>query len=128
MSNSVQTAVGAYVRAWSERDAARRLALLDGCFAANGRFVTRRKEICGRAGLAEEMARLHGNRTIVGIRLVSPIDAGATTFRIRAVADFVDGTSPESLEVGEVDRDGRIVLVLTFTGPFDEPEAHKGIG
>jgi hypothetical protein len=55
----------------------------------------------------------------LGLRVLG-IDAGTTTFRLRAVADMTDGTSPETLDVGEIDADGLIALVLTFTGPFGE--------
>jgi hypothetical protein len=120
MPSAVRTAVDTYVRAWSERDPAARAALLQACFAVNGRFVTRGREVRGRAALAEEMARLHADPRLLGIRVIGAIDAGVTTFRLRAVADMTDGTTPENLEVGEIDADGRIALVLTFTGPFGE--------
>jgi hypothetical protein len=119
MPSAVRTVVDTYVLAWSERDPAARVTLLEACFAADGRFVTRGREVRGRAALAEEMARLQADPRLLGIRVLG-IDAGATTFRLRAVADMTDGTSPETLDVGEIDADGRIVLVLTFTGPFGE--------
>ena len=41
MPNLAETAVRTYIRAWSERDPAVRAALIEECFAADGRFVTR---------------------------------------------------------------------------------------
>jgi hypothetical protein len=48
MPNLVETAVRTYIRAWSERDRAVRAALIEECFAADGRFVTRSRLLRGR--------------------------------------------------------------------------------
>jgi hypothetical protein len=119
MPSAVRTAVDKYIEAWSVRDPAARASLLEDCFAVDGRFVTRSREVRGRAALAEEMARLHADPRLLGLRVLG-IDAGTTTFRLRAVAEMIDGTTPETLDVGEIDAAGRIALVLTFTGPFGE--------
>jgi hypothetical protein len=46
------SAVETYVRAWQERDPDARARLLEQCFAADGRFVTRGRVFQGRAALA----------------------------------------------------------------------------
>src|SRR5260221_13464225 len=58
MRSGVEAAVETYIRAASERDPEARAALLEACFAADGRIVSRRREIRGRAALADEIAKL----------------------------------------------------------------------
>jgi hypothetical protein len=122
MASPVEVAVDAYVRAWCERDPAKRAALVEACFADDGRMVTRGREIRGRAALLDEMARIHAEPRLARIRLASAIDARHTTFRYRGVVEFSDGTSAEALDTGEIDATGRISLVLTFAGPLAELE------
>jgi hypothetical protein len=123
MATLVELAVDTYVRAWRERDPVVRATLLEACFAADGRFVTRSRELVGRGALAELMARVHADPQNAGIRVISPVDAQGITFRFRAAVDRLDGTSPETFEAGQIDADGRISLVLTFTGPLDGSES-----
>lgn len=123
MSQPIELAVDTYVRAWNERDRAVRQMMIDECFAADGRFVTRTREFRGRAALDELMAHFIADPNMLGIRVISAIDAQGTTFRFRAVADRRDGVSTENLEVGEVDAKGRISLILTFSGPLADVPA-----
>src|SRR5258706_12609935 len=126
MAQGVETAVQTYIRAWTERDPLAREQLLEQCFAADGRFVTRGRVIQGRAALAQEMARIHTDPRLLRIRVLA-VDARGTTFRLRAVADLRDGTvSPETLDTGEIDGDGRICQGLTFTGPLVEAAGPQG--
>lgn len=119
----IETAVDTFIRAWSEPDAAKRAAMLDACFAESGRFVMRNRELRGRAEVLALMTRVAEDPQVQRIRLTSVVDAVGTTFRYRAVADRPDGTTtPETLDAGEIDPDGRIRLVLTFTGPLAEAE------
>jgi hypothetical protein len=120
MAITIQSAVEAYIRTWTEPDPAARVALLEAHFAPDVRFVTRSKEVRGRAALAKEMSSLLADPQLLRIRLVSVVDARGTTFRFRAVADRRDGTSPETCDVGEIDAEGRISLVLTFAGPLGD--------
>jgi hypothetical protein len=110
------SAVDLYIRAWQERDPVAREALLEQCFAVDGRFVTRSREVRGRAALAELMTSVHADPSLVAIRVVSTVDLVGRTFRFRAVVDRADGSSPEAFEAGELDADGRIALILTFPG------------
>ena len=125
MAEPIEIAVDTYIRAWLEPDAARRAELVEACFATDGRFVTRGGEHRGRSALLALMARVHADPQLLRIRLVSGIDARGTTFRFRAVADYRDGSSPETTDVGEIDASGRVALVLTFGDPLPEP-ADKG--
>jgi len=118
--SSLATTVETFIRAWRERDPVLRAHLLESCFASDGRFVTRGRELRGREALAAEMARIHADPRIVNIRLASVIDASGTTFRYRGVVEFADGNSAEALDAGEIDGSGLISLVLTFAGPLCE--------
>jgi hypothetical protein len=120
MPNVVEMAVDTYIRAWSERDPAVRATMIEACFAADGRIVTRSREIRGRAALADAMASFLADPQFLRIRVTSAIDARGTTFRFRGVAERRDGTSPESFDAGEIDAAGRISLLLTFAGPLGE--------
>ena len=110
-----------YIRAASERDLEARAAMLEACFAADGRFVTRSREIRGRAALSEEITRLLADPQFLQIRVVSAIDMGATTFRFRSVVERHDGVTLEFFDAGEVDATGRISLLLAFAGPLGAP-------
>lgn len=118
MSEPVEIAVETYVRAASETDATLRAQLLEACFATEGRFVTRGREIRGRAGVAAMLARAHADPQLLRIRLLSVIDAGGTIFRFRSRVEKRDGTSDEFFDAGEIDADGKICLILTFAGPL----------
>ena len=52
MPSSTETAAQTYVAAWQKPDAAARARLIDTCFAAEGRIVSRGSVIRGRAALA----------------------------------------------------------------------------
>jgi hypothetical protein len=122
MANAIEAVAHTYIRAWSERDPALRERLLEECFAADGRFVTRRRVIRGRAALAAEMERFHARAQWRSIRRLSVIDTGDTTFRWRGAVEFHDGTIAEAFDAGEIDADGKIVLLLTFDGPLADAD------
>jgi len=119
MPTAVELAVDRYIRLWSEpAAAAARTALLEQCWADEGRLVTRSREIRGHAALAAEIEKVHADPTFLRIRVHDPIDAQGTTFRFRATLDRTDGTSGEAFDAGEIDASGRISLILTFAGPL----------
>jgi hypothetical protein len=128
MSSAVEKAVQAYIRAASERDPALRAQLLAECFAADGRLLSRSREIRGHAQMLEMLARFHADPRVLRIRVLSAIDAGNTTFRFRSAAELRDGTLLESLDTGEIDADGRISLILTFAGPLADASASADDG
>jgi hypothetical protein len=118
MRSIVEAAVDTYIRASSERDPEARAAMLEACFAADGRMVSRSREIRGRTALADEIARYLADPQLLSFRVLSAIDAGDTTFRFQSVLERRDGTKLEFLDAGEVDATGRISLLLTFAGPL----------
>ena len=118
MPSLVETAVQTYIRAAGERDPAVRATLLEACFAADGRLVTRSRVIQGREAISAMIGRFHADPTMRGFRLTSAIDTASTTFRYRSVAERHDGTSVDFFDAGEIDADGRICTLLVFDGPL----------
>jgi len=118
MPEPVEIAVETYIRAASESDPALRALLLEACFAAEGRFVTRGREIRGRAGVAAMLTRAHADPQLLRIRLLSVVDASGNIFRFRSLVEKRDGSADEFFDAGEIDGDGKISLILTFSGPL----------
>jgi hypothetical protein len=123
MPSAVEAAVESYIRASTERDPALRTKLVEACIAPEIRIVTRSRELRGRAALLEEMARFLGNAEFSGIRILSVIDAGGTTFRFRSCVVHRDGREDEFFDAGEIDETGRIALLLLFAGPLADADA-----
>lgn len=118
MSSVAEIAFESYVASWQERDAALRLALLEKCWAADGRFVTGGTVVRGREALCAYQDKFANDPREAKIQMIAPPDVQGKLFRLRAHAVFSDGTvSPESFEAGELDADGRIQTILTFKGP-----------
>lgn len=119
MASAVEIAVDTYIRIWGEPDRKVRAELLDACFAAEGRMVTRSREIRGRAAFADFMENFLASPELAAIRVISAVDAQGSTFRFRSVAEFKDGKVLESFDAGQIDAEGRIALILTFAGPLE---------
>jgi hypothetical protein len=113
MANAVEL----YIRAAHERDPATRAALLESCFAADGRLVTTSRELRGRDAVAAMLTRFHSSAEPPTIRVTSAVDLRGTIFRFRSAVDTAEGTT-EFFDAGELDADGRIKLIVTFAGPL----------
>jgi hypothetical protein len=119
MPSPAEVAARTYVAAWQEPDRDTRARLIEACWAEDGRLVTGGREFRGRAALLAMMDTLFADPRGSRVKLVSAIDARGTIFRFRAVVLEPDGSvSPESFDAGQVGPDGRIDLILTFTGPL----------
>jgi len=110
------SAVDLYIAASSERDDAKRLAMLDTCFAANGRFVMRSRTLVGPAAVSAMIGETLANPAIAGVELTSAVDQVGTTFRYASVVVKHDGTRLAFFDAGEVGEDGKIVTMLVFAG------------
>jgi hypothetical protein len=118
MPTPVETAIDTYIRASKERDATAREALLATCWAEDGRLVTRSRVYRGLAELASMFRTVYADPRFGGIRLLA-LDARGTTFRMRSVIEWKDGTSSEFFDAGEINADGRICVQLAFAGGLD---------
>jgi hypothetical protein len=118
MQSPVELAARTYIEAAHEPDPAARAKLLEACFAADGRMVTRSTVIRGRAAIDAVIARLHADPNFTGIRMGSVVDAVGSTFRFRSFVENRDGSRSEFFDAGEIDADGRITTLLVFAGPL----------
>jgi hypothetical protein len=116
--SSTETAARTYAATWQEPDPAVRAKMIEACFAAEGRIVSRGTEIRGRAALAKVIEDFRADPRGLTARLASEIDVQGPLFRFRAVVERRDGTIVESFDAGEVDAEGRIGVLLTFGGPL----------
>lgn len=74
MSNPIEVAARTYGAAWAEPDPAERTRLIEACFAADGRIVTRGDGIRGRAGLAAAIAAFFADPRKLRARIAGPVD------------------------------------------------------
>jgi hypothetical protein len=120
-----EAAARKYVEMWTRLDLDRdaRRALLDACWAADGRIVARGMTIRGREAVWASMEGFFANLNGRKNRLTSEIDANDNSFRFRAALDNPDGASLEVHDIGEIDADGRIVVIYTFNGPLKDAGA-----
>src|ERR1043166_9359886 len=112
-----------YIDAWFEPDRDRRTALLESCFAVDGRVSVLGKLMRGRAELAAAIDAFHDDpRKLVAV-MTSAIEAGEISFRFRARFSFPYGRlHSELVDVGEIGGDGRITALYTFADPLGDPE------
>jgi hypothetical protein len=122
MSNPTETAARAYVAAWQEPDPAARARLLEACWSADARVVSRGAGIDGRAALAKAIDDFFADPRGLSARLVTAIDVQGPIFRFHAVVTDRDGrTVFEGEDAALVGADGRITILLTFGGPALAP-------
>lgn len=113
-----------YVEAWFEPDRDRRAQLLEACFAADGQIRIGERVIRGRGELAAVIDAFQVDPRRLTARLTSPIDAGGTMFRFRALFTLPDGQRhSELIDFGAVDGDGRIAALYTFDEPLPDGDA-----
>jgi len=64
------------------------------------------------------LTRAHADPQLLRIRLLSVVDASGNIFRFRSLVEKRDGSADEFFDAGEIDGDGKISLILTFSGPL----------
>jgi hypothetical protein len=122
MSSPAEIAARTYVEAWQEPDPAARARLLEACFAADGRIVAPGSLIRGRAALSSSIDDFLARG--LSAHLASAIDAQGSLFRFRAIAKDRDGRLVfDGFDAAEVDADGRIAVLLAFSGAPPAPLA-----
>lgn len=114
--------VADFVAAWNTADEARRRALLEASFAADGTYVDPAVRLVGRAALEAHCARLAAERPGAVIVATSAVDehGGGGCFTWRVVGP--DGTTlREGLDVVATDATGRLARVVGFFGDYRSP-------
>ena len=120
---AAELAARRYIDAWFEPDRDRRAALLEACFAIDGRISVLGKPLRGRAELAAAIDAFEVDPRRLTATMTSPIEAGETVFRFRALFTHPDGSRhSELVDVGEIGDDGRIASLYTFADPLADAE------
>ena len=114
---SVAETIDAYVAAWAETDADKRRALIERAWAADGSYVDPIADIEGRDALSEMIAGFHAQSPGSTIVKTSGIDQHHDKIRFAWAMRGADGkTMLEGIDVGEVDADGKLALIVGFWG------------
>jgi hypothetical protein len=113
--------VAAYASAWVEPDHARRLAILEACWASDGVYLDPSSRANGRAALCEHIEGFQ--RGLVGHRIdvASGIDEHDGYLRFAWRMSSPDGSQVmEGVDFGRLDADGRLKLICGFFGSWPE--------
>jgi DNA-binding HxlR family transcriptional regulator len=106
-----------YVAAWNEPDAATRLKLLERCWADDGAYVDPNVELRGRSALCEHISKVQAGRPGARLEMMSGIELHHHVVRFLWRLVRADGRAGEtSIDVGEVDADGRLTKIVGFFG------------
>jgi len=118
MPTPTEIAARTYAAAWQEPDAAKRLEMIEACWATDGRLVTPSGGFRGRAALAKAMDAFRADPRGMTARIAEgSLDIQGVVFRFRSELEHRDGTIVPGFDAGEVDAEGRITTLITFNGP-----------
>jgi hypothetical protein len=113
--------VDSYLAAWSEADSARRAALIERVWAADGRLVDPPMAGEGYDGISALAAALQSQFPGHHFRRASGIDAHHDVLRFAWELVSPDGTvTLAGLDVGEIATDGRLRRISGFFGTLPE--------
>jgi hypothetical protein len=112
----IRSSIEAYIAAWNEPDAARRMHLLEQSCAEGLHLRTPGRRIEGRAELDALIAEYQKRRPNERALLSGPIDVQGSIFRYVGIVDGAPVPRGDVLDVGECDDDGRIRVLFTFVG------------
>lgn len=112
----IRASIEAYVAAWNEHDAARRMRLIEQACAEDLAMRTPGRRVDGRGQLDALIADFQARRPDLRAVFTSAIDVQGHVFRYAGVAEGPHGPAGETLDTGECDDDGRIRVLLTFVG------------
>jgi len=114
---SVAETIGAYVAAWNEPDEAKRKALIETAWAADGIYIDPAADVRGRDGLAQVIAGFHAQQPGARIDMASGIDQHHNQIRFAWTFVLADGTAAiEGIDAGELAPDGRLARIIGFWG------------
>ena len=116
--------VVAYVSAWAEPDHARRLAILDVCWATDGVYVDPSSRADGREALSAHIAGFQQMFVDARINLASEVDEHDGYLRFAWTMSSPDASqASDGADFGNLDEDGRLKLICGFFGPWRELKA-----
>lgn len=118
-ASTLEQLVDDYCTAWSDPDPARRRKILETVWAAGGTYTDPRVHVTGIEELLAHIDSILAHRPGAIVIRTSRVDEhhGFARFAWRVVE--ADGTRlPNSLDLVEVDAEGRIARVIGFFGPL----------
>lgn len=111
--------IGSYVNAWTERDPARRSALLADAFSESGTYTDPRAAVSGRAALDQHIAGFQGERFPgATMELRSRVDSYGSVARFAWAVVHERATVIEGVDFVVLADDGKIASVTGFFGPL----------
>lgn len=117
----MQAVIADYAALWSERDAARRWALVTASLTGNAIIVGPGYTLRGHAAIDADAARFQRERPGQRAVMHGGIDAHGALARFAVrVVDAGGGIVAEGLDVVELGDDGRIARVITFWGALPD--------
>lgn len=118
---ALQTALARYLAAWHEPDPEIRRAHLTAIWAPDGLFVDPRDRIVGRENLLAHITRFRQEYPGVTFEATSGIELHHEVFRYTWQMRTADGqVRLQAFDVGQLDSQGQIALLIGFFGPFPE--------
>src|SRR5581483_1835301 len=113
-----------YLSAWNEPDPARRAALIERVWAADGRLIDPPLTGEGYAGISGMADALHTHYPGHRFRRASGIDLHHDQLRFAWELVAPDGAvALAGIDVGELAQDGRLRRIAGFFGPLPSLEA-----
>jgi hypothetical protein len=115
--SDITTTIDTYFDMWNEPDPARRAALIEQAWTADGLYVDPLLEATGHAALSDMVAGVHTQFPGQRFRRTSAIDAHHDGARFAWELAGEDGTvTVAGLDVAELDGDGRLRRITGFFG------------
>ncbi|MGH2588734.1 MAG: nuclear transport factor 2 family protein [Dehalococcoidia bacterium] len=117
--SDVTTTIDTYLAAWTEADPARRAALIEQVWAADGRLIDPPLAAEGRPSISDMFAALQGQFPGHRFRRSSGIDTHHEYLRFAWELVTPEGeVALAGLDVGELAQDGRLRRITGFFGPL----------
>jgi len=117
ITTTIDTVVDTYLSAWNETDPARRAALIERAWAADGRLIDPPLAAEGHSGISDMASALQTQFPGHRFRRASGIDAHHDSLRFAWQLVSPDGAVALSgLDVGELAADGRLRRITGFFG------------
>jgi hypothetical protein len=114
--------VEAYMAAWNEPDEAKRLQLLERCWADDGTYTDPMSDVAGREALVALITGFQAQMPGATISIQSAIDEHHG--RIRFGWALNGGpTAMDGIDVGILGADGRLVSIVGFWGMAPKTDA-----
>ncbi len=110
-----------YVEAWNEADDAKRLGLLDLCWADDGTYLDPTAAVSGRNALSQHIGTVLGRRPGARVVLLSDVDVHHDVARFLWRVELPGGRLGDtSIDVCDFGADGRLTRVVGFFGEIHQ--------